>query len=40
MPKYPDNYYSTRQEIEDLRADAKNKPENNKKLVSGWLHAC
>jgi hypothetical protein len=23
MPKYPDNYYLTRQEIEDLRADAK-----------------
>ena len=23
MPKYPDDYYLTRQEIEDLRADAK-----------------
>ena len=23
MPKYPNNYYPTRQEIEDLRADAK-----------------
>lgn len=23
MPKYPDNYYLTRQQIEDLRADAK-----------------
>ena len=23
MPKYPDDYYLTRQEIDDLRADAK-----------------
>ena len=23
MPKYPDDYYITRQDIEDLRADAK-----------------
>ena len=23
MPKYPDTYYLTRQEIDDLRADAK-----------------
>lgn len=23
MPKYPDDYYLTRQEIDDLRSDAK-----------------
>ena len=33
MPKYPDNYYLTRQEIEDLRADAKQASKRIRSLL-------
>ncbi len=33
MPKYPDNYYLTRQQIEDLRADAKQASKRIRSLL-------
>jgi hypothetical protein len=33
MPKYPDDYYLTRQEIEDLRADAKQASKRIRSLL-------
>ncbi|MFU8928240.1 hypothetical protein [Acinetobacter puyangensis] len=34
MPKYPDAYYLTRQEIDDLRADAKRASKIGKSLFT------
>ena len=33
MPKYPDDYYLTRQEIDDLRADAKQASKRIRSLL-------
>ena len=33
MPKYPDDYYITRQDIEDLRADAKQASKRIRSLL-------
>lgn len=33
MPRYPDNYYLTRQQIEDLRADAKQASKRIRSLL-------
>ena len=39
MPKYPNNYYLTRQEIEDLRADAKQASKIIKACLMKLFHA-
>lgn len=33
MPRYPDNYYLTRQQIEDLRTDAKQASKRIRSLL-------
>ena len=39
MPKYPDDYYLTRQEIDDLRAEAKNAAKYMKALFDFKIEA-
>ena len=39
MPKYPDDYYLTRQEIDDLRAEAKHAAKYMKALFDFKIEA-